>query len=71
MRNVDLCHKGGTYAMTEGHCQTSWESGSAVSPPADQGRALVGVLGAKPPGAPEIFHFLSPENGLETHAFHC
>ena len=34
-------------------------------------RALVGVQGAKLPGALEILHFLEPENGLAVHNFLC
>ena len=69
MHNVDLCQKRGTYAMAVSHCQNQLGPGGAVRPQRVQGRALVGVLGTKPPEAPEILHFLLPENGLKPTFF--
>ena len=53
MHNVDLCQKGGTYAMTVGHCQNQLRV---------QGRIHGGGPGTKPPEDSEILHFLWPQN---------
>ena len=51
------------YAMTEGHCCKQlgvW--GALKAPQQVQGRALVGVQGAKPPENPEIWDFNMHKN---------
>ena len=46
--NWDLCQKGGAYTITVGHCQKQLGSRGRCKLPVGPGRALVGVLGAKP-----------------------
>ena len=66
MHNVDLFQKEGTYAMTVGHCQNQLGVWGHCKPPSGSRESPSGILGEKPPEAHEVFHFLSPENGLKT-----
>ena len=63
MHNVNLSQKGGTYAVTVGHCQNQLGVWGAVFPPAGPAQSP----GGGPGEAPEILHFLLPENYLKTH----
>ena len=58
-------------AVTTGHCQIQTEAWGRCShlSSVDLGRALIGIVRAKPLESLELLHFTIPKNELKSHVF--